>query len=92
MKYRSLTEIIATMLESVRSGSTKTKIMYKAYLSYNQLKEYLQFLQESNLIKYESGSQIYRITDKGFQFLRAYEEISGLVAQNDPLKQKSFVI
>ena len=92
MKYRSRTEIIATILESIRTGSTKTKIMYKAYLSYSQMKEYLQFLQENNLMEYESGSQIYRITDKGIQFLVAYGEISSLVSQSDPLEQKSFVI
>ena len=92
MKYRSRTEIIATILESVRSGSTKTKIMYKAYLSYSQMKEYLQFLQENKLMEYESGLQIYRITDKGIQFLTVYEDIVGLVSPSDPLKQKSFVI
>lgn len=92
MKYRSRTEIVATILESIRAGSTKTKIMYRAYLSYSQMKEYLQFLLKSNLMEYESGSQIYRITDKGIQFLRAYEEISGLVSKNDQLKQKTFVI
>ncbi len=92
MKYRSRTEIIATILESVRSGSTKTKIMYKAYLSYSQMKEYLQFIQENNLMEYESGAQIYRITDKGIQFLTVYEDIVCLVSPSDPLKQKSFVI
>ena len=66
--------------------------MYKAYLSYSQMKEYLQFIQENNLMEYESGAQIYRITDKGIQFLTVYEDIVGLVSPSDPLKQKSFVI
>lgn len=93
MKYRSRTEIVATILETVRIGTTKTKIMYKAYLSYTQMKEYLQYLQESNLMEYESGSQTYRITDKGLQFLRAYGEISLLVSKDDDgLKPKTFVM
>jgi len=92
MKYRSRTEIVATILETVRSGTTKTKIMYKAYLSYTQMKEYLQFLQERKLMEFESGTQIYRITDKGLQFLKAYEEISGLVSRDEGLEQNTFVI
>jgi len=79
MKYRSRTEIVAMILQSARSGSTKTKIMYKAYLSYTQLKEYLRFLQDNDLIKYEEGTQLYRITAKGRHFLEAYDEISDLV-------------
>jgi predicted transcriptional regulator len=80
MKYRSRTEIVAMILQSARVGATKTKIMYKAYLSYTQLKEYLKFLQDNNLIKYEEGTQVYRVTDKGRHFLHAYDEISDLVS------------
>lgn len=36
-KYRSRTEIVAMILDSANGGDTKTKIMYSAYLSYNQL-------------------------------------------------------
>ena len=80
MKYRSRTEIVAIILQSASSGITKTKIMYKAYLSYTQLKEYLTFLQENELINYERGSQLYRVTDKGRHFLEAYDELSDLVS------------
>ncbi len=80
MKYRSRTEIAAMILQSARTGATKTKIMYRAYLSYTQVKEYLRFLQESNLIKYEDGTQLYRVTEKGRHFLHAYDEISDLVS------------
>ena len=80
MKYRSRTEIVAMILQSARSGATKTKIMYKAYLSYTQLKEYLTFLQDNDLIKYEHGAQLYRITAKGRHFLEAYDQISDLVS------------
>jgi predicted transcriptional regulator len=80
MKYRSRTEIAAMILQSARVGATKTKIMYKAYLSYAQVKEYLRFLQESNLIKYEEGTQLYKVTEKGRHFLQAYDEISDLVS------------
>ncbi|TBR11039.1 MAG: DUF4364 family protein [Candidatus Nitrosotenuis sp.] len=79
MKYRSRTEIVEMILEAARIGATKTKIMYKAYLSYTQVKEYLSFLLENDLVKYEEGSQVYRITEKGLHFLQVYGEISDLV-------------
>jgi len=53
MKYRSRSDISQMILESANGGSTKTKIMYKAYLSFAQLKEYLTVLQENGLLEYE---------------------------------------
>lgn len=79
MKYRSRTEIISMILDSVTVGTTKTKIMYKAYLSYTQLKEYLSLLEESGMIAYENGTQIYKITDKGRKFLKLSIEIDDMV-------------
>lgn len=79
MKYRSRTEIVSTILSAASEKVTKTKIMYKAYLSYAQVKEYLKYMLENELIQYEEGEQVYRITQKGFQFLRAYDEMTELV-------------
>lgn len=67
------------MLESTRNGATKTKIMYKAYLSYSQLVEYLGYLQRNELLKYEEGTQVYRPTEKGFRFLKASDDMSELM-------------
>ncbi|MGA9172279.1 MAG: winged helix-turn-helix domain-containing protein, partial [Nitrososphaeraceae archaeon] len=40
MKYRSRTDIVGLILEAANGGgATKTRIMYKAFLSYAQLKE-----------------------------------------------------
>ena len=80
VKYRSRTEIVAMILQAASAGATKTKIMYKAYLSYTQVKEYLTFLQDNELVKYEQGEQLYKITQKGVKFLHSYDEISELVA------------
>ena len=92
MKYRSRTEIAATILETVRCGTSKTKIMYKAYLSYTQIKEYLKFLQDKGLMEYEEGSSIYRITEKGILFLRAYEEITNLVNKDTKIDEKTISV
>ncbi len=89
MKYRSSTEIIDTILRSLDSGATRTRIMYKAYLSYSQLKEYLSLLQDRQLLKYEEGSQIYTITEKGLRFMNAYDDIRELVSgSNEESLQK----
>ena len=79
MKYRSRTEIIEMILQATRGGTTKTKIMYKAYLSYTQVKEYLSFMLENDMIMYEEGSHLYRTTEKGLHFLQVYGEISDIV-------------
>ncbi|MGB8172467.1 MAG: winged helix-turn-helix domain-containing protein, partial [Nitrososphaeraceae archaeon] len=55
MKYRSRTDIVGLILEGANGGATKTKIMYKAFLSYAQLREYLAMLLENGLIEYEEG-------------------------------------
>ena len=44
MGNRSRTEIVGNILDAANGGATKTKIMYTAFLSYNQLKEYLSVL------------------------------------------------
>ena len=69
MKYRSRTEIVAMILEAANGGATKTRIMYKAFLSYAQLREYLSVLIENNLLEYLEGSQNYKTTEKGLNIL-----------------------
>ena len=79
MKYRSRTEIVAMILEAANGGATKTKIMYKAFLSYAQLREYLSVLIENNLLEYLEGSQTYKTTEKGLNFLQMHNEIGELL-------------
>ena len=73
-------EIIAVILQAAMKGATKTKLMYGAYLSYAQLKEYLTFVQERDLVTYEEGLQLYRLTPKGLHFLNVYEEVRDFVS------------
>lgn len=80
MKYRSRMEIVAVILQSAMKGATKTKLMYGAYLSYAQLKEYLAFVQERDLVAYEEGLQLYRLTPKGLHFLNVYDEVRDFVS------------
>ena len=79
VKYRSRTEIVAMILEAANGVATKTKIMYKAFLSYAQLREYLSVLIENNLLEYLDGSQTYKTTEKGLNFLKMHNEIGELL-------------
>ena len=79
MKYRSRTDIVALILEATQEGAAKTKIMYKAFLSYSQLKDYLSILLERELIEYSDKDQIFRITDKGRRYLYLYSKVMELI-------------
>jgi predicted transcriptional regulator len=85
MKYRSRTEIVSMILEAANGGATKTRIMYKAFLSYAQLKEYLSVLIENNLLEYLEGSQVYKTSEKGFNLLKMHNEIGELL--QTPLRE-----
>jgi predicted transcriptional regulator len=79
MKYRSRTEIVSNILDAANGGATKTKIMYKAFISYNQLKEYLSVLIENNLLEYIDGTHKFKTTEKGVNFLKMHNEIGELL-------------
>ncbi len=80
-RYRNRIDIIAQLLDAASSPTTKTKMMYKVMLSYEQLKEYLLMLSANDLIGYDKPSQRFTTTDKGFQFMQRYEDLSKLIVQ-----------
>ena len=80
MKYRSRTDIVALILEAANGGATKTKIMYKAFLSYAQLKEYLTVLLQNDLLEYEDETQLFRTTEKGLRLLQMYNQFDEIMS------------
>jgi predicted transcriptional regulator len=80
MKYRDRSVIMAMILQAANAGATKTRIMYGAYLSYSQLKEYLEFMESKGLIMREEGTQVYKLTVKGLKFLGKFEEMNDLIS------------
>jgi predicted transcriptional regulator len=80
MKNRSRYEVIAAILRSSHKEETRTKIMYRAMLSNDQCKIYLDSLLQSDLInEVQIGSKIvYRITQKGTKFLSFYNQMQKL--------------
>jgi predicted transcriptional regulator len=83
-----IAQMLSTINDSGTEGVTKTSIMYKAFLSYAQLKEYLSFMVEKSLIeevpkqiRNNRGNEkyVYKITGKGLRLLQISKEIESLV-------------
>jgi predicted transcriptional regulator len=79
--------MLSTINNTGTEGATKTSIMYKTFLSYVQLKEYLSILSEKGLIV-EGPKQItscgnekfvYKITEKGLRLSEISKEIESIV-------------
>ena len=79
MKYRGRTEILGNILDAANGGVSRTKIMYIAFLSYGQLKEYLSILIDNNLIEYLDGDNKFNTTEKGLNFLKMHNQIEELL-------------
>jgi predicted transcriptional regulator len=80
--------MLSTINDSGSDGANKTSIMYKSYLSYAQLKEYLSFLLEKGLVgefpqqiesRHGNDRLVYKITEKGLRLLQISQEIESLV-------------
>jgi predicted transcriptional regulator len=83
MKNRDRMDIISRILEAASGesggGATRTRIMYNAFLSHAQLKQYLSNLADNELIQYDSLSQTFQTTEKGLMFLRTYSEMDEMI-------------
>jgi predicted transcriptional regulator len=82
-KYRSKTEIVAHILRAAngRNDIPKSRIMYRTFLTYWQLEEYLAILIQNGLLEYLEATHTYKITEKGLKFLEIYEQMKELVPE-----------
>ena len=83
-------DIAAAILDISQDGAIKTKIMYSAFLSFPQLKEYLGLLTDGGLLKYEAEERIYKTTDKGRRFLKMYKEVDAMVPKENMLTKATY--
>ncbi|MEM2281312.1 MAG: winged helix-turn-helix domain-containing protein [Candidatus Bathyarchaeia archaeon] len=93
-KRRDKLFIIAGILDIAKEGVLKTQIMYKASLSFAQLNDYLKLMEKANLIdrRVENGKEIYKITQKGLEFLRHYQELIRLLKAEDENRKNNIRI
>lgn len=80
MTNRTRIEIISQILEIANGGVTcKTRIMYKANLSYSQLKEYLRTLSDKDLLSYDLDTRTFKTTERGLRFLKTYSHLNDII-------------
>ena len=72
-RKRGKVDIIAEILKIGQKPVKKTRIMYRANLSFQQLKKYLKIVEENQLLKKDSDT--YKTTEKGKRFLEIYRQI-----------------
>ncbi len=95
MKYRSNLDIFYNILQAANEsgggsdGTTQTKIMYKAFLSYMQMKGYLQTLTQNDFLSYDESTQTFKTTEKGRRFLDTYKWISDAIKGGQQQQQLS---
>ena len=74
---------MSTILVTAKQGKTKTHIMYKCNLSYDQLKNYIQLLLDVGFLDKQSSidkkKKTFKSTDKGLKFLRKYAELNAIM-------------
>ncbi|NOJ27593.1 MAG: hypothetical protein DA330_06245 [Nitrososphaera sp.] len=75
---RSRTEIIQTILDIVQEETNLTAVMYKSFISYSQLKKYLDLLEKNGLITVDKKKKI-KITSKGELYLSTANKLSEMI-------------
>jgi predicted transcriptional regulator len=86
MGYRSRDDIICEILQTAYSGgATKTDLLNKVFRNYDQLKEYLTILTESDFLSYDEETQRFRLTEKGLAFLEAYSKIDQMLKEREQI-------
>jgi predicted transcriptional regulator len=89
MKTRSRIDIISQILETANGGvTTKIKIMYRANLSYAQLKGYLMTLSDKGLLLYDLDTNTFKTTEKGLKFLEFYNMLDNVIRGGEGLPQQ----
>jgi predicted transcriptional regulator len=81
---RGCLDITADILEASQSETRKTYLMYRCNMSFKQLQYYLNFLLGKELLcivaeDVKCNRGLFKITDKGKMFLKAYKGLKALM-------------
>lgn len=83
MQNRARDEVIRDVLHAAAGGGAGiSKIMFKAYLSHAQAKEYLSILIGQGMVAKDErlGNNNYSTTGKGMEYLSSVDVMSELLA------------
>ncbi len=65
---RRFFQIVVNILEVSRNGARRTHVMYRANLSFDQLKRYLKILTRARLVRLDVDKGLYWLTERGIPF------------------------
>jgi predicted transcriptional regulator len=71
-RNRDRLRIVAAILEAANSGSSKTRIMFSANLSFKLLEKYLGLVVSAGFVQVDDS--VYLLTESGREFLRRYND------------------
>ena len=82
--HRDSLDIMADILNACGNRARKTHLMYQCNMSFRQLKYYLAFLLNKELLceidqTGNSGNGGFEVTDKGRRYLKAYKSLVSLM-------------
>ena len=86
---RGWLEIIEFILSLCENGARKTHVMYRCNLNSKQIKEYLNFLLECEMLekiqeRLNSKRYIYKTTELGKKFIGRYKQLAELFSKPPP--------
>jgi predicted transcriptional regulator len=90
MKYsRSRNDIVSGISEAVNQGSrsvkAKRRIMYKLFLSYAQLIQFMKLVEQSRLLQCDEDGQGHNLSEKGVQALDMSKQLVEMARSHIPV-------
>jgi len=81
MAHRDRTAIIAAILDTTTTMSSNSDIVYKARMSFNQIRDYMPLLLERGMVEKTNRNdcEAYLTTEVGRKYLTAYKQIMELM-------------
>ncbi len=79
--------IFADILAVAKKGAAKTRIMYRANLSFKGANEYINFMLKTQLLRKTlvDNRTIYQTTEKGQEFFTSYNQLLQLIHEDNGL-------
>lgn len=80
-RYRGQHEIMFSIMEACNQdgGERQTKMMYNAYVSHAQLKQYMKRMMEQGILEKVPLSDRYGLTGKGRRAFELFKELDGIL-------------
>ncbi len=85
MKHRARYAIVRDILDTCKKPALQTHVMYRANLSYEGLKDYLNMLVDRGLLKIDENrdsARMYTTTTKGLELLEHANAIRDLLGDS----------